>query len=165
MSFGRASAVDHESSYELDYDFPPLIDPPTAHGDDSNRRTRLRFPGVGDLGLGPQGVTDKNRIRERDVGPAKVGGGVLARVRVGEAGDQREGEAGVDERLTKLGAFGVLVVEMNLIRIERELGEPLIVGLGNCSPESALEDIAYIQVFEEPAAPDLLGRLEICLIS
>ena len=133
----RRSLVDHERAPVLDHDLAALVDAAAAHGDDADVGVRLRLALLEDLALRPQRVADEDRARQLDVRPLEVRGGVLARVRHGHAGDQREREGAVDEDLAELRPLGVRPVEVDRVRVVRQAGEEQVVLLGDGAAEAA----------------------------
>ena len=53
-------------------------------------------------------------------------------------------------------AYGV--VEVHLVRVHRQTGEPDVVGFRDRPPEAAPEDVSGLEVLVEAAAPELRGR-------
>ncbi len=155
----RPAPVGHERPVELDHDLATLVDAPAPHRDDADARVRLRLAHGHDLALCPQRVADEHRLGQLDVAPAEIGGRVLAGVGHGEADDERERERAVHERLTELRPLRVRHVEVDLVRVQRQAGEPDVVRVRDRAAEAAAEHVTDIEVLVEPAAP-LLRRLD-----
>src|SRR5262249_60819741 len=60
-------------------------------------------------------------------------------------------------------------VEVALVRVQRQAGEPDVGGLGDGAAEAAAEHVADLEVLVEPSAPDLRRRARFrghqCLLS
>src|SRR5579862_2252366 len=121
---GSAAPVDHEGPPELDHDLAPLVDAPCPHADDPDARPRLRRALVEHLALRPQRVAFVDRVGQADVAPREVRGRVLAGVGDAHAGDQRERQRAVDERTAEARAGREHLVEVDLVRVERQQREP-----------------------------------------
>src|SRR3954471_1311289 len=158
---GGLALVHHERAAELDDHLAALADAARPDADDPDVRARPGLPRLEDLGLGPQRVADVDRVGHRDVGPGEVRGRVLARVGDRQAGDEGQRERAVDERPPERRALGELVVEVVLVRVQRQAREPHVVGLGHRAPEAAAVDVADLQILVEPAVP-CLRRLVRC---
>src|SRR5437763_5179159 len=113
LHLGGFALVDHERPLEFDHDLAALVEAAAAHRDDADARVRLRLAQVGDLALGPERVADEDGLRQLDVRPLEVRGGVLGRVRNGQAGDERDREGAVHQRLSELRALRVGDVEVD----------------------------------------------------
>src|SRR5581483_7009747 len=61
-------------------------------------------------------------------------------------------------RLPELRPLRVRRVEVHLVRVERQAGEPDVVRLGDRAAEAALKDVADLEVLVEAAAPGLRRR-------
>ena len=86
---------------KLDHDLAALVDPAAAHRDDADARVRRRLAHLEDLALGVKRVAFEDGLRELDVRPREVRGGVLARVGHRQPRDQGEREGAVHERAPK----------------------------------------------------------------
>jgi hypothetical protein len=87
--------------------------------------------------------------------PAQVRGRVLARVGDAQPDDDRERQAGVHERAAEARPRGELTVEVDLIGVAGQEGEPGVVGLAHAPTEVTAVDIADDEILEEAAPPDL----------
>ena len=86
--------------------------------DDALRGPRLRLPRRDDLRLAVQRVTHEHRGREHHLVEPEVGDGrAVRRLEHRDPDQEPEGEEAVDERLTELGARGVLGVEVEARRV------------------------------------------------
>src|SRR5207248_2711607 len=84
-------------------------------------------------------------------------GGVLGRVRNGKAGDERERERAVHERLPELRPLGVGDVEVDRVRVHRQAREPDVVRVRDRAAETAAVHVSDREVLVEAAFP-LLRR-------
>src|SRR5205807_5774885 len=75
------------------------------------------------------------------MGPLQVEA-VLAQVGDGQPGHQGEGEATVDEHLAVWSTGGVVSVEVRLVRVVRDAGEPDIVSVGDRAPQGMADHLA-----------------------
>ena len=109
------------------------------------------------VGLRIERIACKERVRQLDLIPAE-GEPVLAHIRHAQSGDDGQGEGAVDQALSKLGALAVFVVEMNLVGVVGQQGEPDIVRLGHGPSETALIDVPDLEILEVPPFPSRLDR-------
>src|SRR6202521_1238966 len=75
---GGVALVHHEGPLELDHDLAALVDAATPHRDDAQARPRRGLARLEDLALGPERVALEDGMRQRDVRPRRVRGGVFA---------------------------------------------------------------------------------------
>src|SRR5262245_25299114 len=79
--------------------------------------------------------------------------GVLADVRHAHPGHDRQGQRAVDEASAELGPPGEVVVEVDLVGVAGEQGEPDVVSLGHRAAETAPVDVADVEVLEVAPLP------------
>src|SRR5262249_15525441 len=84
------------------------------------------------------------------MGPLQVEA-VLAQVGDGQPGHQGEGEAAVDEHLAVWRVGGVVSVEVHLVWVVGDAGEPDIVSIGDRTPQGMADHLARGEVFKEIA--------------
>jgi hypothetical protein len=91
-------------------------------------------------------------MRQLDLVPAERHT-VLADVGDAHARHDGQGERAVDQALAELGPAGEVVVEVDLVRVVGEQGEPDVVGLGHRAAEPASVDVTDVEVLEEAPLP------------
>src|SRR5438094_10346868 len=64
---------------------------------------------------------------------------------------QRERQAAVHQWPTEFGMRGVVRIEVDLVCIAGEKGEPCIVGLAHGLPRQVSIDVTNLEVFKEPS--------------
>src|SRR6266566_7223933 len=84
------------------------------------------------------------------MGPLQVEA-VLAQVSDAQPGHQGEGEATVDEHLAVWSTGGVVSVEVRLVRVVSDAGEPDIVSVGDRAPQGMADHLARGEVLKEIA--------------
>src|SRR5581483_10025191 len=70
-----------------------------------------------------------------------------------QASHDGDSQRGVDQRLTELGAAGVVLVEVDLVGVVGEQGEPDVVGLRHRAADAAAVDVAGFEVLVETPGP------------
>src|SRR5262245_5588992 len=127
LLFGSVSAlVHHDASRIVDHDFSFLLYSASAHFNDAPLRLRFGFAFFENLRFRIQRVTCEQGIRQFDFIPSERES-VFTYIRDAHACNNREREGAVDQTFSELGAFTVFVIEMNLVGIVGEEGEPNIV--------------------------------------
>src|SRR5262249_55317405 len=156
--FGSKSALPHHNASGIvDDDFSLLLYAARTHFNDAPLRLRLGFALFQNLRFRVQCVAREQRIRQFDFIPSESKS-VFAYVRHAHACNNREREGAVDQTFSELGAFGVFVIEVNLVGIICQEGEPNIVIFRYGSSEPAAVNIPYLEVFEIAALPTGLNR-------
>ena len=133
-----------------------LVHAGRLHSHDADVRARFRLARLEHLALRADRVAFEQRMRQAHFVPAEIGDGVHRQVGHRLAGDQREREARVHERLFELGLARVLRVEVNRVGVHRQAREPDVVGLSDRAPERMLVDVADLEVLEHAPGPTLL---------
>src|SRR5207249_12301868 len=139
VSFGSSAMPrlpplsDHEDPVELDDRLASLVEPARTDPDESEPGPAARFADLGNLGLGVQRVSVEHRSGEADVLEAYLES-VPARQVNEEARRNRDGQESVhdppaEERFPRERPAGVVLVEVDLVRVPREQSEPHIVRL------------------------------------
>src|SRR2546426_3761528 len=139
VSFGSSAMprlpplADHEDPVELDDRLVSLVEPARADPDESESGPAAGFADLGDLGLGVQRVPVEHRSGESDVLEAHLEA-VSARQVDEEARRDRDGQEAVrappaEERFPGERPAGVVLVEVDLVPVSRQQGEPHIVRL------------------------------------
>ncbi len=117
-----------------------------AHGDEALAGPALRRALGEHLAVGVDRVADEHGRRQLDLAPAEVGDGLLAHVGDAHAGDDREREAAVDQRLLELGLRGIGGIEMQRVLVHGQQREPDVVGLRDGAAGPVLVDVAHDEV-------------------
>src|SRR5690606_33578725 len=107
-------------------------------------------------------VALENRIGQANLVPAQVCKHVLGDVGDALAGDQRDGESRIDQRLAELRLCRVVGVEMDGRGVLGEQGEPDVVRLGHRAAQRLAIDFADPEILEKPSAPAILLRHVTC---
>jgi len=102
--------VDYDRALERDHHLAFLVVAGRLHRDDPDVLTRFGLPFLEYLGLGVDGVPLEDGVGQPYLVPAQVGENVLREVRDALAGDEGEGEGGVDQRTPELGLGRVVVI-------------------------------------------------------
>src|SRR5262245_56160700 len=89
-------------------------------------------------------------MREADLGPAEVDRARLRRISDRQPEHERERERRVDEDAAPLGRLRRLLVEVQLVRVQREHREEEVVGLRDRAPDRGAVDVADREVLVEP---------------
>ena len=97
-------------------------------------------------------------MSEADLVHLQVGDRVLADIVHGQAEEERDGEAGVDQLLPERRTFGVVIVEVHLVRVEGQHREPRVVRGRDGPPPWVLVDVSDLEVLEVPPVPSLSDR-------
>src|SRR5438876_5402863 len=139
VSFGasamprRPPLADHEAPVELDDRLASLVEPARTDPDESETGPAAGFADLGDLGLGVERVPVEDRSGESDVLEAHLEA-VPARQVDEEARRDRDGQEPVhdppaEERFPGERPAGVVLVEVDLVAVPRQQGEPHVVRL------------------------------------
>src|SRR5207249_4166116 len=139
VSFGSSAMPrlpplsDHEDPVELDDRFASLVEPARPDPDESEPGPAAGFADLRDSGLRVQRVPMEDRAGEADVLQAHLEA-VPARQVDEEARRDRDGQEAVhhpsaEERFPRERPAGVVLVEVDLVRVPREQSEPHIVRL------------------------------------
>src|SRR5947208_8452788 len=134
VSFGSSAMprlpplADHEDPVELDDRLASLVEPARTDPDESEPGPAAGFADLGDLGLRVQRVPVEHRSGEADVLEAYLES-VPARQVNEEARRNRDGQDSVhdppaEERFPGERPAGVVLVEVDLVRVPREQSEP-----------------------------------------
>src|SRR5207248_3253807 len=130
--------------------------------DDALGRARLRLALCENLAFGIDRVADKDRRAQLDVGPAEIGDRLLADIGDAHPGDNRQGQAAVDDRPAELGFGGIGRIEMQRVLVHRQERKPSVVRLADRASGAVLVDIADREFLEtapgaraEAPRPDL----------
>src|SRR5437879_5670577 len=120
--------ADHEDPVELDDRLASLVEPARPDPDESESGPAAGFADFGDLGLRVQRVPVEDRSGEADVLEAHLEPVSTRRVDE-EARRDRDGQEPVhdppaEERFPGERPTGVVLVEVNLVAIPRQEGEP-----------------------------------------
>src|SRR5262249_11279391 len=137
----------------LDHDVTLLIHAGRLHADDALVGTRFRLTGLEDLALRVDRVALEDRTGQRHLFPAEIRHAVDGEINDRLAGDQRQREARVHERLLEFSVARLLRVEVDRIRAHRQTRKPHAVGLRDGAAERMLVDIADDEVLEDVAGP------------
>ena len=130
-----------------------LIQTPSFHTDDAHLGSRRRLSCLQAQALGVDRVPDIDRVGELDVGPTQIGHGVLTHVDHRQAENQGHGEPRVhdDAPFGDGVALGEIGVEVVLVGIAGQQGEPRGIRFGDRPTEGVLVRGADLEVFEEAA--------------
>ena len=155
-----SALVHHDASRIVDDDFSFLLYAASTHFNDAPLRLRFGFAFFQNLRFRVQRVACEQRIRQFDFIPSERES-VFADIRHAHACNNREREGAVDQTFSELGAFTVFVIEMDLVGIVRQEGEPNIVVFRYGSSEAAAVYIPDLEVFEISGLPNpgLTGML------
>ena len=114
--------------------------------DDACVGPRLALALLRDASLRPDGVADKHRARESDIGHAEIRDrGAERRVAHGQSDHQTERKDAVDDALSEFRVLGEFRVEVQRLRIVRQRGKQQIVGLGHGSCDRMHEHTANFE--------------------
>src|SRR5947208_9794939 len=147
VSFGSSAMTrlpplsDHEDPVELDDRLASLVEPARTDPDESEPGPAAGFADLGDLGLRVQRVPVEDRSGEADILEAHLES-VPARQVDEEARRDRDGQEPVhdpspEERFPRERPAGVVLVEVDLVPVPGQQGEPHVVRLRNGSPDLA----------------------------
>src|SRR5207249_3522902 len=159
VSFGSSAMprlpplADHEDPVELDDRLASLVEPARADPDESESGPASRFADLGNLGLGVQRVSVEHRSGEADVLEAYLES-VPARLVNAEARRDLVGLEAVHlpaavERFPRKSAAGVVLVEVDLVPVPGQQGEPHVVRLRDGAPDLAAHLGPHPEVLEE----------------
>src|SRR6266545_6295619 len=132
---------DHEDAIELDDRLAPLVEPARPKRDEAEPGTTSGFPDLRDFCLRIDRIPVEHGAREADVLHADLE--PISTRHVDEhARRDRDGQEAVHdpapaERLSRKVAPRVVLVEVNLVRIPGQEGEPHVVRLRNGPPDLA----------------------------
>src|SRR5436309_4831150 len=159
VSFGTSAMprlpplADHEYAVEFDDGFAPLVEPARPDPDESEAGPAAGFADLRHSGLRVQRVPVEDRAGEADVLQADLEP-VPARRVDEEARRDRDGQEPVhdppaEERFPGERPAGVVLVEVNLVPVPGQQGEPHIVRLGDGPSDPAAHLGADPEVLEE----------------
>src|SRR5438094_4911373 len=159
VSFGASAMprlpplADHEAPSELDDRLASLVEPARTDPDESEPGPAAGFADLGDLGLRVQRVPVEDRSGEADILEAHLES-VPARRVDEEACRDRDGQEPVhdpspEERFPRERPAGVVLVEVNLIPVPGQQGEPHVVRLRDGAPDLAAHLGPDPEVLEE----------------
>src|SRR5207245_2793955 len=159
VSFGASAMprlpplADHEDPVELDDRLASLVETACPDPDESEAGPAAGFADLGDPGLRVQRVPVEDRAGEADVLQADLEA-VPARRVDEEARCNRDGQESVhdppaEERFPGERPAGVVLVEVNLVRVPGQQGEPHIVRLRDGAPDLAAHLGPDPEVLEE----------------
>src|SRR3989449_1300792 len=159
VSFGTSAMprlpplADHEYAVEFDDGFAPLVEPARPDPDESEARPAAGFAALRDSGLRVQRVPVEDRSGETDVLQADLEP-VPARRVDEEACRDRDGQEPVhdpspEERFPRERPAGVVLVEVDLVPVPGQEGEPHIVRLRDGPPDLAAHLGPDPEVLEE----------------
>src|SRR5712692_10491765 len=149
---GEGLLPHHDAARVLEHHRAVVLDAQGPEFDDAPLRLGLRLALVHDLALGVDGLALEQRVGQLDLVPAQ-GEAVFARIRHAETGHNRNRQRRVHERPPELGLRRVVLIEMDLVGVVGQQGEPDVVGLGNRPPNPAAVDVADLEVLVKPALP------------
>src|SRR5256712_13507282 len=159
VSFGSSAMprlpplADHEYAVEFDDGFASLVETACPDRDESEAGPAAGFADLGDPGLRVQRVPVEDRAGEADVLQADLDP-VPARRVDEEARCNRDGQEPVhdppaEERFPGERPAGVVLVEVNLVPVPGQQGEPHIVRLGDGPSDPAAHLGPHPEVLEE----------------
>src|SRR3989442_12478523 len=159
VSFGTGAMprlpplADHEDPVEFDDGLASFVEPARPDPDESEAGPAAGFADLRDSGLGVQRVPVEDRTGEADVLQADLEP-VPARRVDEEARCNRDGQESVhdpspEERFPRERPAGVVLVEVNLVSVSRQEGEPHNVRLPDRPPEPAAHLGPDPEVLEE----------------
>src|SRR5688572_5542123 len=97
-------------------------------------------------------------VRQANFIPAKVCEYILGKIHDRLARHNGEREAGIDERLSEAGLRGIVVIEVQRLRVHGQQREPRVVGSQDRATQRMLEFIADLEILVKAAGPGLLKR-------
>src|SRR6185437_12913166 len=145
-----AALVDEDGAAVAEHHGAILLEADGADLDQALVRARLRFALAEHLALGVDGVAFEDGGGHADLVPAEVDG-VAGDVVDREAGDQGEGEAGVDQGALELGLRRVIGIEVDGIGIGGEEREPGVVGLRDGASQRMVQLRAHLEILKAAA--------------
>src|SRR5437870_3447263 len=159
VSFGTGAMprlpplADHEDPVEFDDGFASYVEPARPDPDESEAGPAAGFPDLRDSGLRVQRVPVEDRAREADVLQADLEP-VPARRVDEEARRDRDGQESVhdsspEERFPRERPAGVVLVEVDLVPVPGQQGEPHVVRLRDGAPDPAAHLGPHPEVLEE----------------
>src|SRR5438445_3185826 len=159
VSFGTSAMprlpplADHEYAVEFDDGFASLVEPARPDPDESEAGPAAGFADLRNSGLGVQRVPVEDRAGEADILQADLEP-IPARRVDEEARCNRDGQESVhdppaEERFPGERPAGVVLVEVNLVRVPGQQGEPHIVRLRDGAPDLAAHLGPDPEVLEE----------------
>src|SRR5882724_507099 len=149
----RVGLLPHQHApHVVDDDLALLLDAARADLDDAALGVRPRLALLAHTRLGVERVAREERMGQLDLVPAERHA-VLADVGDAHARYDGQGQRAVDQALAELGPPGEVIVEVDLVRVVGEQGEPDVVGLRDRPAEPAAVDVADVEVLEEPPLP------------
>src|SRR5213594_1902753 len=159
VSFGTGAMprlpplADHEDPVEFDDGFASFVEPARPDPDESEAGPAAGFPDLRDSGLGVQRVPVEDRTGEADVLQADLEP-VPARRVDEEARRDRDGQESVhdpspEERFPRERPAGVVLVEVDLVPVPGQQGEPHVVRLRDGAPDPAAHLGPHPEVLEE----------------
>src|SRR5437870_1985561 len=159
VSFGTSAMprlpplADHEYTVEFDDGFASYVEPARPDPDESEAGPAAGFADLRDSGLRVQRVPVEDRAGETDVLQADLEP-VPARRVDEEARRDRDGQESVhdpspEERFPREHPAGVVLVEMDLVPIPGQQGEPHVVRLRDGAPDLAAHLGPHPEVLEK----------------
>src|SRR6516164_6510342 len=159
--FRGAALVNEHRALERHHYRAVLVETAGLDRDDALAGPAVRLALREDFALGIERVAGENGRGRLDLVPAEIGDDFGADRSHAHAGQQRESEGAVDERLFPFGLGRILGVEMDLLNIHRQQCEPRIVGFQYGPARTVLEDVAGLEIlvikprgFAEPSLAD-----------
>src|SRR5437763_1124950 len=158
-SFGAKSTPglplfpDHEDPVELDDNLPSLVEAPRPDSDESEARAAPGLPDLRDPGVRVDRVPVEDGAGKPDVLEPDLEA-VPARPVDEQARRDRDRQEAVhdpppEERFPGKGPSCVVLVEMDLVRVPRQEGEPHVVRLRHGPPDPSLDLGPDLEVVEK----------------
>src|SRR2546422_2842761 len=159
VSFGTSAMprlpplADHEDQVEFDDGFASFVEPARPDPDESEAGPTMGFADLRDSGLRVQRVPVEDRAREADVLQADLEPVPARRVdeKACRDGDGQESvhDPSPEERFPREHPAGVVLVEVDLVPVPGQQGEPHIVRLRDGAPDLAAHLGPDPEVLEE----------------